>query len=102
VIAPSPLAVVDSPAVGTEPAAQYAESGLTMEPGSRLIGFTEGLIRRRGSDPDLREFLRSLGTATTRGPLPLDALADEVLSCAPDGLPTDDVAVLALGFDHRA
>jgi PAS domain S-box-containing protein len=63
-----------------------------LEPGSTLLGYTDGLVERRGESLDVG--LDRLCTALRTGPDDLDALVDHLVSALGDS--EDDVAVIAL------
>ncbi len=75
------------------------ESVVTLDRGSTVLLFTDGLIERRDADLDagltrLREALSEVAG------LPLEQLLDEVLERLVDGRPEDDVALVAVRL-HR-
>jgi serine phosphatase RsbU (regulator of sigma subunit) len=85
--------------LGVDPEARREESVVTLDRGSTVLLFTDGLIERRDADLDagmtrLRESLRELADR------PLDELLDEVLERLVDGRPEDDVALVAVRL-HR-
>ncbi|SFO32395.1 PAS domain S-box-containing protein [Geodermatophilus obscurus] len=85
--------------LGVDPATRREESVVTLDRGSTVLLFTDGLIERRDADLDagmarLREALRELADR------PLQELLDEVLHRLVDGTPEDDVALVAVRL-HR-
>jgi serine phosphatase RsbU (regulator of sigma subunit)/PAS domain-containing protein len=81
--------------LGVDPATRREESVVTLDRGSTVLLFTDGLIERRDADLDagmarLREALRELADR------PLPELLDEVLHRLVDGTPEDDVALVAV------
>lgn len=96
-----PVPVVGGPPIGVVADLVYVEGRLVLEPGSRLIGFTDGLIERRGSDLDssLLALLTGLSRLTPQVVTDVEALADAVLELAPRDAANDDVALLVLGHD---
>lgn len=100
----SPVPSIGGPPIGVVAGITYAEEAIALEPGSRLIGFTDGLIERR--DVDLDESLLRL--LTTISALPeavtsnLESLADVLLDLSVPETQDDDVAVIVLGFEPNA
>ena len=85
--------------LGVDPEAQRRESVVTLEWGSTVLLYTDGLIERRDADLDaglvrLREALLELAGR------PLEKMLDELLERLVDGHPEDDVAVVAIRL-HR-
>jgi serine phosphatase RsbU (regulator of sigma subunit) len=81
--------------LGVDPDAQRRESVVTLDRGSTVLLYTDGLVERRDADLDegmvrLREVVVELAH------LPLEELLDEVLSRLVDGHPDDDVALVAV------
>lgn len=99
-----PLPSVGGPALGAVPEYTYTEQVLALEAGTTMIGFTDGLVERRGQDLHLAllalvEALNDLpGTATGDA----ETLADHVLASANSQECEDDIAVIVLGFDEDA
>jgi serine/threonine protein phosphatase PrpC len=89
--------------LGVDPTAERRESVVTLDPGSTVLLYTDGLIERRDDDLDagmvrLREALIGLADR------PLDVLLDQLLERLVDGRPEDDVALVAVRLhpqDHR-
>jgi hypothetical protein len=74
---------------------------LTLPARSRLLLFTDGLVERRGEDPDA-SLGRLLGVATASRHAPLDAWCHHVVESLLDGREVDDdVAVLAVEVAPR-
>ncbi len=80
------------PPIGIGPA-EYAETTFVMGPGSILLGFTDGLIERRGEDID-RGFER-VANAVTDVDTTLEALLTRLLDSVADDTAADDIAILA-------
>ncbi|WP_244522737.1 SpoIIE family protein phosphatase [Geodermatophilus africanus] len=85
--------------LGVDPDVRRQESVVTLDRGSTVLLFTDGLVERRDADLDagmvrLREALVDLAH------LPLQQLLDEVLERLVDGRPEDDVALVAVRL-HR-
>jgi PAS domain S-box-containing protein len=85
--------------LGVDPQAQRTESVVTLDRGSTVLLYTDGLIERRDADLDagmvrLREAVIELAG------LPLEELLDVLLERLVDGTPQDDVALVAVRL-HR-
>jgi serine phosphatase RsbU (regulator of sigma subunit) len=85
--------------LGVDPDADRRESVVTLDRGSTVLLYTDGLIERRDDDLDagmvrLRDALIELADR------PLEELLDEVLERLVDGHPEDDVALVAVRL-HR-
>ncbi|MCA0145661.1 SpoIIE family protein phosphatase [Blastococcus sp. LR1] len=85
--------------LGVDPASKRRESVITLDRGSTVLLYTDGLVERRDSDLDegihrLREALIELAG------LPLEKLLDELLERLVHGRPEDDVALVAVRL-HR-
>jgi serine phosphatase RsbU (regulator of sigma subunit) len=85
--------------LGVDVDACRRESVVTLDRGSTVLLYTDGLIERRDADLDaglvrLRDALIELAD------LPLDELLDEVLDRLVHGRPDDDVALVAVRL-HR-
>jgi serine phosphatase RsbU (regulator of sigma subunit) len=85
--------------LGVDPGTQRRESVVTLDRGTTVLLYTDGLIERRDDDLDagmvrLREALLELADR------PLDDLLDELLDRLVDGTPEDDVALVAVRL-HR-
>jgi serine phosphatase RsbU (regulator of sigma subunit) len=96
-----PVPALGGPPIGVTPDHRYTEHEVTLDPGAVLIGFTDGLIERRGRSLD--DTLLSLLTGLTALPpdtvRDVEAVADAVLGLAPPGEQTDDTAVIVLTLD---
>jgi PAS domain S-box-containing protein len=85
--------------LGVEPATVRTETVATLDRGSTVFFYTDGLVERRDSDlDDGLERLRS-ALQDTHG-LPLGQLCDDVVQRLVDGRPEDDVALVAVRL-HR-
>ena len=81
--------------LGVLPFPGYEEESTTLEPGSAIVLYTDGLIERRGEHLDVG--LDLLANAAREGVLDPDALCDRLLAATlPSGAPGDDVALLVL------
>jgi PAS domain S-box-containing protein len=85
--------------LGVDHEVERQESVVTLDRGSTVLLFTDGLVERRDADLDaglvrLREALAEVSH------LPLQQLLDEVLERLVDGRPEDDVALVAVRL-HR-
>jgi PAS domain S-box-containing protein len=85
--------------LGVDAGTHRRETVLTLERGSTVLLYTDGLIERRDADLDtgalrLREALAELADR------PLQQLLDELLERLVDGRPEDDVALVAVRL-HR-
>jgi anti-sigma regulatory factor (Ser/Thr protein kinase) len=79
--------------LGVNPATTYVEAEYTLDPGSTLLLYTDGLVERR--DEDLDDGLRRLEESATAPYDGLEPLCDHLLEAlGPTG--ADDVALLAL------
>jgi PAS domain S-box-containing protein len=97
----SPVPAVGGPPIGVIPGLRYTEQAIHLEPGSTLIGFTDGLIERRGADLDasLLHLLAELGAVPAEATRDVEGLADIVLDLSPGGGVEDDVAVIVLELE---
>jgi len=85
--------------LGFDPKSPRVESLVTLDRGTTVLLYTDGLVERRGQSLDeglerLREALSELG------PLPLDDLCDELLTRLLPEVNDDDVALVAVRL-HR-
>ncbi|SET69959.1 PAS domain S-box-containing protein [Geodermatophilus poikilotrophus] len=85
--------------LGVDHEVERQESVVTLDRGSTVLLFTDGLVERRDADLDaglvrLRDALAEVSH------LPLQQLLDEVLERLVDGRPEDDVALVAVRL-HR-
>jgi serine phosphatase RsbU (regulator of sigma subunit) len=81
--------------LGVDAAAERYESVVTLDCGSTVLLYTDGLIERR--DSDLDQGLVRLRTALLElAGLPLQELLDELIERLVQGRPQDDVALVAV------
>ena len=97
----SPVPAIGGPPIGVIPGWKYTEQAVVLDPGSVLIGYTDGLIERRSQDLDesilaLLAALDALPAATTED---VESLADAILARSQPGPTVDDVAVVVLAYD---
>jgi serine phosphatase RsbU (regulator of sigma subunit)/anti-sigma regulatory factor (Ser/Thr protein kinase) len=81
-----PLGVIADPA--------YEETSVTLEPGSTVLLYTDGLVEKRGESLDIG--LGRLEAAVLGAPHDPEPLCDRVLETLIDVAPNDDVALLAV------
>ncbi len=83
-----------SPPVGVFPRPRFKLNRTTIEPGSILFMYTDGLVERRsnGIDPGLETLRKALAGA----PADPDACADAAMAALDPGEAADDVAILAV------
>jgi serine phosphatase RsbU (regulator of sigma subunit)/anti-sigma regulatory factor (Ser/Thr protein kinase) len=72
----------------------YEESGVSLEPGSTVLLYTDGLVERRGESIDTG--LERLRAAVAAAPHDPESLCDRVLEGLAEDGPSDDVALLAV------
>ncbi len=80
--------------IAASPAARFVEARVTLEPGSMVILYTDGLIERR--DTSLEHGLARLASVVAEGREDLDALLDRLLERLGGDDRRDDVAILAV------
>ncbi|WP_369135892.1 SpoIIE family protein phosphatase [Modestobacter sp. I12A-02662] len=81
--------------LGVDAGFRRGESVVTLDCGTTVLLFTDGLIERRGADlDDGMDRLRA--AATELAALPLDQLCDQLLEQLVHGKPEDDVALVAI------
>jgi serine phosphatase RsbU (regulator of sigma subunit)/PAS domain-containing protein len=85
--------------LGVDPQAQRKESVVTLERGSTVLLYTDGLIERRDDDLD-RGMVRLREAVIELADRPLEEFLDELLERLVDGTPQDDVALVAVRL-HR-
>jgi serine phosphatase RsbU (regulator of sigma subunit) len=85
--------------LGVDPDALRRESVVTLDRGSTVLLYTDGLIERRDADLDAG-LIRLRNTVAELADRPLEELLDEVLERLVDGHPEDDVALVAVRL-HR-
>jgi PAS domain S-box-containing protein len=81
--------------LGVDPTADRPESVLTLEPGTTVLLYTDGLVERHGDtlDEGIARLVRQLRTLAGR---PLDELCDALIDEMLQGTPRDDVALVAV------
>ena len=99
-----PVPSLGGPPLGVVPSCKYTEHVLTLEPGARLVGFTDGLIERRSKslDETLLDLVQGISRLPRQRADEVELLADAVLELAPQSASErnrDDVAVMVFGFD---
>jgi PAS domain S-box-containing protein len=85
--------------LGVDAEAERQESVVTLDRGSTVLLFTDGLVERRDADLDAG-LVRLRQALVDVAHLPLQQLLDEVLERLVDGRPEDDVALVAVRL-HR-
>jgi serine phosphatase RsbU (regulator of sigma subunit) len=85
--------------LGVDPDTVRRESVVTLDRGSTVLLYTDGLIERRDADLDAG-LVRLRDTLTELAGRPLDELLDEVIERLVHGRPEDDVAIVAVRL-HR-
>ncbi|WP_222194723.1 SpoIIE family protein phosphatase [Modestobacter italicus] len=81
--------------LGVDAAAARGESVVTLDSGTTVLLFTDGLIERRGDDLD-GGMSRLRAAAMELAGEPLDVLCDELVERLVHGQPEDDVALVAI------
>ncbi|MGY1840343.1 MULTISPECIES: SpoIIE family protein phosphatase [unclassified Modestobacter] len=81
--------------LGVDATAERAESVVTLDCGTTVLLYTDGLIERRGGDLD-EGMTRLRQAAVDLAGLPLGQLCDELLDRLVHGRPEDDVALVAI------
>lgn len=85
--------------LGVDATVERTESVVTLDRGSTVLLYTDGLIERRDADLDTG-LLRLRAHLAELADLPLDQLLDELIERLVDGKPEDDVALVAVRL-HR-
>jgi serine phosphatase RsbU (regulator of sigma subunit) len=87
------LEIAPGPPIGVS-AGDYSETTLTVAPGATLLGFTDGLVERRGEmiDVGMERLLR----AATARELPLAELMAELARILSSGHHQDDTAIMGV------
>jgi hypothetical protein len=85
--------------LGVNPETRRRESVVTLDRGSTVLLYTDGLIERRDSDLD-DGLVRLRSTLVELADHPLEDLLDEVIERLVHGRPDDDVAIVAVRL-HR-
>jgi anti-sigma regulatory factor (Ser/Thr protein kinase) len=80
--------------LGALPQTTYPQSSCSVDASTAILLFTDGLVERRGESIDAR--LERLRSAAEQGPSDLEQLCDHVVAELVDGVPRDDVALLAV------
>jgi len=94
----------DGPPVGVLADLTYAEQDVELQAGTVLVGYTDGLLERRGRDlvQTLHSLVRGLQTVPPHDLADPEAVANRVLDLAPPGDVTDDTALLVLAPRPRS
>jgi PAS domain S-box-containing protein len=90
--------VLDGPAglpLGVDDAARYPESSADLAIGTWLLGYTDGLVERRGESLDTG-LARLLDAVTGTWRVDLDDILGELLAVVPGPARDDDIALIAL------
>jgi hypothetical protein len=94
----SPLALPEGAGdllLGVDPDSPRSEEAVTLERGTTVLLFTDGLVERRGTDLDTGT-ARLVAAARELADRPLDELCDDLIERLVQGRPEDDVALVAL------
>ena len=87
-----------NPPLGLPQPPSFVEQEVPLEPGTRLLLYTDGLVERRGESLDGGlERLRSAAEGALHGRSPADAVSELLQRMIGDQRPTDDVALLMIG-----
>ena len=81
--------------LGVDPAVRREESVVTLDDGTTVLLYTDGLIERRDADLD-EGMARLRAVAAELAGAPLDVLCDELVDRLVHGRPDDDVALVAV------
>jgi serine phosphatase RsbU (regulator of sigma subunit) len=81
--------------LGVDPDTRRRESVVTLDRGSTVLLYTDGLIERRDADLDTG-LVRLRDTLVELADRPLQELLDTLLDRLVDGRPEDDVALVAV------
>jgi PAS domain S-box-containing protein len=94
---PTLLDAVGGLPLGVDPDAEYADATVLAEPGCRLLGYTDGLVERRGEplDAGLVRLAAVVGGAREES---LEELLDLLLRRLPSADHDDDVTLVAVGI----
>ena len=76
---------------------RYSAARVTIDPGSTLLAFTDGLVERRGESLDVG--LRRLQQAIRDEDCPLDELLTTVISELSSDVGEDDIAILGMRWE---
>jgi serine phosphatase RsbU (regulator of sigma subunit) len=85
--------------LGVDPDARRRESVVTLDRGSTVLLYTDGLVERRDADLDAG-MIRLRDAVIELAELPLEELLDELIERLVHGHPEDDVALVAVRL-HR-
>jgi serine phosphatase RsbU (regulator of sigma subunit) len=86
--------------LGVDAEVRRRESVVTLDRGSTVLLYTDGLIERRDADLD-DGLVRLRDTLAELADRPLDELLDEVIERLVHGRPEDDVAIVAVRLRPR-
>jgi serine phosphatase RsbU (regulator of sigma subunit) len=81
--------------LGVDASVRRGESVITLDAGTTVLLYTDGLIERRDGDLD-EGMARLRAAATDLAGVSLDELCDELLDRLVQGRPEDDVALVAI------
>jgi PAS domain S-box-containing protein len=97
-----PLPSTGGPPIGVVADMKYTQHETPLDRGCVLIGFTDGLIERRGQslDEGLLTLLTGMNTLPAHTAADVESLVDQILRLAPPGPRPDDTAVITLAIPH--
>jgi len=86
--------------LGVDSTTRRSDSVTTLDRGTTVLLYTDGLVERR--DADLDDGMTRLRAAATRlAALPLDELCDQLIDQLVETTPEDDVALVAIRLHHQ-
>ena len=86
--------------LGVDPLTNRTESVVTLDRGTTVLLYTDGLIERRDADLDTG-LARLRGHLAELAHLPLQQLCDALIERLVDGRPEDDVALVTVRLHHQ-